>query len=280
MAVKLELEDSDSDCGSNGPIRRARPTIAKSPRPAMAKRWCFTWNNYPDEWQNLLQHKLISEYIVGQEVGEQGTKHLQGYLECARKVRPMESLKWPKQVHWEKAKGSRAENVKYCSKEGSYIHSTGCKPIRPLKLITELRPWQQMVLDILAREPDDRSILWLFERNGNMGKSAMSKLLCAKYGAIICAGKAADMKHQIAEACKNGCPPEIVIFDVPRSSLGFISYTGIEEIKNGCFASQKYESGMVVMNSPHVLVFANEEPDYSAMSADRWNVHEIGVDPV
>ena len=49
----------------------------------------------------------------------------------------------------------------------------------------------------------------------------------------------------------------------------------IEEIKNGCFASSKYESKMVIMNSPHILCFANELPDTQKLSRDRWNLHDL-----
>ena len=34
----------------------------------------------------------------------------------------------------------------------------------------------------------------------------------------------------------------IVIWDVPRYSLDYINYAAMEEVKNGCFASTKYES--------------------------------------
>ena len=58
--------------------------------------------------------------------------------------------------------------------------------------------------------------------------------------------------------------------------MDYLSYTGIEEVKNGCFFSQKYESAMVVMPYPTIIVFANEEPCYGKMSQDRWRVQQIG----
>ena len=42
-----------------------------------------------------------------------------------------------------------------------------------------------------------------------------------------------------------------------------ISWSGLEDVKNGCFASTKYECEMVIMNSPHLLWFADFEPAYS-----------------
>lgn len=67
----------------------------------------------------------------------------------------------------------------------------------------------------------------------------------------------------------------IVIWDVPRYSLDYINYAAMEEVKNGCFASTKYESGMCVFRNPHVVVFANAPPDYAKMSKDRWCVFRI-----
>ena len=37
----------------------------------------------------------------------------------------------------------------------------------------------------------------------------------------------------------------------------------------------KYESKPVIRNSPHVIVFANFEPDKSALSEDRWLILNI-----
>lgn len=42
-----------------------------------------------------------------------------------------------------------------------------------------------------------------------------------------------------------------------------------------CFYSGKYEGGMVVGNNPHLLVFANIEPDTKKMSDDRFIVQNI-----
>jgi hypothetical protein len=56
-------------------------------------------------------------------------------------------------------------------------------------------------------------------------------------------------------------------------------YETLELIKDGLFASSKYESDMHISNSPHVFVFANFEPifpdddcyDYNS----RWIVCKI-----
>lgn len=69
--------------------------------------------------------------------------------------------------------------------------------------------------------------------------------------------------------------PALIVYDVPRTTADFISYTALESLKNGCFFSGKYEGGQVLMPHPHVVVFANQRPDESKMSADRWKLYYI-----
>lgn len=63
------------------------------------------------------------KFVFGKEVGEEGTPHLQGYLEAKNSV-DFDSLKraFP-MIHWEKAKGSKQANLCYCTKENDYICS-------------------------------------------------------------------------------------------------------------------------------------------------------------
>jgi hypothetical protein len=161
----------------------------------------------------------------------------------------------------------------YCSKSGHTVSNLPKK--RPLDLISILKPWQQAIVDLVQTNPHKRHIHWYWEPNGNIGKTELCRLLCASYKAIICAGKAGDMKYQIAQLIQRDITPEIIIFDVPRSQISYLDWVGIEEIKNGLFASSKYESGMVCMNPPHVLIFANYEPPLHVLSTDRWCVHRI-----
>lgn len=86
-----------------------------------ARNWCFTWNNYPDSWEDSIE-SLSSEatYIIcGQEGREEGkTPHIQGYImfENARSLLSIRRSLCP-QVHWEKAKGKPVQCIDYCKKE-------------------------------------------------------------------------------------------------------------------------------------------------------------------
>jgi hypothetical protein len=96
-------------------------------------------------------------------------------------------------------------------------------------------------------------------------------------GALILGGANKDCLFSLYEFIKiNDEAPEIVIFDIPRVNKGQISYQALEQIKNGMLFNSKYESGMCRFNSPHILVFSNDEPHYESLSEDRWLIEELG----
>lgn len=244
-----------------------------------SKRWCFTWNNYPSDALETLEtvfKDLSIEYVVGREVGAEGTPHLQGYIEASQKIRPVEKLKLSPAIHWEKCKGDRGQNVEYCTKDGQYVHSLALKPPRKLKLITPREGWQQDVVNLVQTEPDDRSIYWYWETTGCVGKTQICKYLSVKHGAIALGGKGADIRNGVVEYTKtNGKTPDTVVVNLVRSNEQFVSYEGLENIKDMYFYSGKYEGGMVCGPPPHLIIFANFPPDTCRLSQDRWHITEL-----
>lgn len=88
--------------------------------------FCFTLNNYDEEsYQSIISRlRAGTEYfIVGKEVGEQGTPHLQGYFRS--KIRhdyaSVKEQLLDRRCHVEKARGTAKRNREYCSKAGDYI---------------------------------------------------------------------------------------------------------------------------------------------------------------
>lgn len=85
-----------------------------------SRNWCFTINNpepeeYPDQWSNLSNLKAG---VFQMELGEEGTVHLQGYVE----LNNPRQLQWLRRnlsarAHWEKRRGSRKQAFEYCMKE-------------------------------------------------------------------------------------------------------------------------------------------------------------------
>ena len=255
----------------------------KPPKQSNPKfNYCLTLNNWTqEEYDNILnvfKTNSANEWIIGQEVGESGTPHLQIYIHFAVKQRFTAVKKINNRFHVEACRGSRHQNLIYCSKEGNY--ETNCRIPRPLKKIAcedNLYAWQKDICNLVEQEPDDRSIHWFWSEEGNVGKTTFCKYLHRKYGAICLGGKSADMKNGIIEYKKStGSLPDLIVINLPRSfNHDYLSYTGLEEVKDMFFYSGKYEGGMVDGNCPHLIIFANEPPDMDEISLDRWCVSEL-----
>lgn len=246
-----------------------------------SRNYCITWNNYKKEDINYIMEQKDFKYVFQEERGDEGTKHLQGIIMYPNPI-SFESMKkqWPK-CHIEKTRNKK-KSILYCSKRDTRISEVVYNNIGliypkslkdPLKG-NELYGWQQILNDKLKTEPDDRTINWYWSTNGNKGKSSFVKWFTMKHKTttLICSGKASDMKYMVAKRCMLGLDPEVIFFDVPRQNMNYLSYTGIEEIKNGCFMSPKYDCENILMNPPHIVVFANSEPNIDAMSIDRWYI--------
>lgn len=95
------------------------------------------------------------------------------------------------------------------------------------------------------------------------------KHLIIKYDAEFFQGGA---KKDIAYSYRGG---KICVFDFSRDTEGHISYDAIEALKGGLVFSAKYESGVKIYEQPHVLCFANWEPNIDSMSDDRWVIRKI-----
>lgn len=85
----------------------------------------FTWNNYPDKGIEMLEAQLPphSYLIVGREVGESGTPHLQGYVEFKSQAAFSTLKRKFPEVHWEKRMGNAQQASDYCRKEGTVYES-------------------------------------------------------------------------------------------------------------------------------------------------------------
>lgn len=86
----------------------------------MAHRgWCFTLNNWTQE--DLAVIPSWGRYcVVGEEVGDSGTPHLQGYLELPKLHRLGGLKKLCPRAHWEPRVGTRDQARAYCMKDGKF----------------------------------------------------------------------------------------------------------------------------------------------------------------
>lgn len=117
------------------------------PAPPAAKDWCFTINNPTDEHLDALQ-SLDYKYLTYQpEIGEEGTPHLQGFVQLQVKDRMTAILKHMHEFvdtvdedgevlpgntgHWAKRRGRPTEAAHYCQKpvgrEWGDLPEVGCQ---------------------------------------------------------------------------------------------------------------------------------------------------------
>lgn len=94
--------------------------------------WVWTLNNPTDEHELLLTGlvpAVCSYSIFGREVGESGTRHLQGYS-CFLSRKTLVQVKniFPDGVHFEAKRGTVAQASEYCKKDGDY-EEAGTLPV-------------------------------------------------------------------------------------------------------------------------------------------------------
>jgi len=245
-----------------------------------SKHWCFTLNNSSSiEFNEILtiNSSIVPRYVFQSEIGESGTQHLQGYMCFAKKCRPISVFK-TNRIHWEKTRSIR-KSIAYCQKKEGRIDGPWYRGIDPPYTIeiSEWKGWMIRIKNILTAEPHFRKIYWYWERRGNIGKTLISKWIFLNMERVcIISGKGADMKNCIVKYLDtNKVLPKIILINVPRSREGFISWSGIEEVKDMFFYSGKYEGGMICGPNPHVIIMANYPPEYRMLSEDRWVVEEV-----
>lgn len=287
--------------------------------PNGAKNYCFTLNNpTPEEYAHFAALPTEATWmVVGKEVGESGTPHLQGIV-CFIKRRSLTQAKaiLSDRAHFEVARDVVA-SIKYCRKDGDF-YELGSVPERPserrrsdleafkdsvksgLLAVSDLReshsevfakyprfcfdyirqyapkrsiktfplhPWQQELVDLLTTEPDDRTIVFIVDEQGNAGKSWFCDWYAQEHKRtqVMNPGKKADMAYALETDIR------VLFLDAPRSKQGeYIQYDFLEDVKNGRVFSGKYESGMKHLNNVHIVVMMNEQPDMNKLSADRY----------
>lgn len=245
------------------------------------KRWFFTWNNPPMEGVETVEtvfRQYCDKYVFQEEVGASGTPHLQGQIWLKKAMRYSE-FKLPKEIHWEKTRNEDAAEA-YCSKLETRSGRTlkwGFK--MEVKIIDDLRPFQKSLRDIITGPVDGGKIHWVYDPEGQLGKTEFLRYMNVKHGVpFTYGGKCADIINLVYNAREymENTDRAALIYNFGRDTdMDKVSYKSMEQVSDGCISNSKFEAGCFVCNKPHVVVLANGLPDRSRLTESRWKIYTI-----
>ena len=221
--------------------------------------------------------------VVGVDISYTSTRY-KAYRYVLQRIRS--NIKWTDPLPCKVAPFERAtfENMvrDFSIREKDYSRMKAMEDFK-------LRPWQQMVTNLLSYDPNDRTIIWIFDRDGDTGKSMFAKYIshtnprCLRVENV----SMGDIAYAFNEELH-----KIVIFDLPRQknlNLNF-KYGILEQLKNGHIFSPKYHSTEKSFVNVHVVVLCNYLPEKKQLTLDRWmvlaltkqenSVHPIRVTPL
>ena len=145
---------------------------------------------------------------------------------------------------------------------------------KSIKIITELtKNWQIKLRNILLSKPDDRSIYWYWDTNGNVAESDFVRYMMINHHVICLNGRCSNLTKTVYKIRKkNGYDPEIIIIYATKYGRKDINYDDIERLKNGVF---DYKLKTVTMNYPNIVVLAYKKTDYGLSSEYLWQVVDL-----
>ena len=266
----------NSSNSSKGGVILNPPFKTKKKQISPAVRWCFTFNNYTnDEVSSIvpLLEQLGKVGCYSKEVGESGTPHLQGYIEFRSKLRPLGRFS-QYGIHWEKAKGTRQQNLDYVSKDDDFAWTMGLpKPPTTIKR-SDFYSWQDKLVQRFQKpcEWNCRTIYWRYGAI-NIGKTQFARWLCVHMDAVVIGGAS---KHILAQVQNQPAPIYIILLSYGDDK---VSYRAIEQIKDGVFSTAFGcdNNKMEIRDAPHLLIIGNEPPDTDDRHyhPTKYNVEEI-----
>ena len=179
-------------------------------------------------------------------------------------------------------KAALDKNAKSLSDVNAIISLYGLKPLKSARVIDPNRTWQKEVLRRLDEEPHPRRIVWVYDKYGDSGKSALCKYLMVtdpeSCYVVNQMGGMSNFATIIQTAMQSRWNGKVMLIDLARDSQEKAIYEPLESLKNGVVTATKYRGSTMVFDNPHVVVFANFEPDYKRVSVDRWAESVIVID--
>jgi len=203
------------------------------------------------------------------------------------------------QFQLNKQAGSWKENINYCSKIVDRVVNTRVhtnfkfydgSDIKFMNEVESRRPFQQSIISMVLNQQEndflpasDRSIIYIDDRLGNMGKSKIVKWFTHKFPNKV-ASFSANSDAQLRSAAIDAGERSLIFVDLPRATSQLKEYNdklgnilaALEDIKNGCISSSFYgQYRNILYDSPHMIIFANTAPPNNLLSNDRWKLYTI-----
>lgn len=135
------------------------------------KCWCFTINNQTPEGFDKICDVLTEDNcefaVVRNEIGENGTRHLQGFVNMRTKHRMSMMKRWlSPRGHYKAALGSDLQNDKYCFKGGDIYLRIGTSSVKCAR-----NDWKRAIESVKTTSRNLKAIakacLSAFIRNGH-----------------------------------------------------------------------------------------------------------------
>lgn len=260
-------------------------------------RWVFTLmeqdgvvelnESFRERFKKLLAEHAKKWVFQKESAPSTGTLHYQGRLSLKTKMSKatiVQSIGNEFNIHWASEKDESLSNF-YCTKEDSRVDGPWSnkdvasyvpRKIRDL----ELRGWQKNLAHDLEDYDDDRSIHFVLDTVGGIGKSTFCKYLACRCGAIVLPGtiSTADNLMKLA-ATSVGHKKERITFllDLPRSIKKDAWpewLSALEQLKNGHIVDWRYQGINTWIEPPTIAVFTNSLPATELLTHDRWQIHK------
>lgn len=229
------------------------------------------WGGDAQTFGAWLDEHGARDWAIGNEIGLTGYEHLQVVVHFKRGVNL--SILKNNIGCFGNVQVSHEHNFDYALKSGNYITSWK-DPLGRYKTI-ELWPWQKEVLEMLENQ-NDRQILCIVNKSGNVGKSILAKYCETNKIMDVCpvvSEEYNDYTGYCFEFEASG-----YIFDIPRSESTKrrkTMWAGIETIKNGLLFEKRYHPRKKWIEPPKILIMTNYWPPIDALSHDRWQLYEL-----
>lgn len=141
-----------------------------------------------------------------------------------------------------------------------------------IKPLERLRDWQLEVFEKLTNQ-NDRNILFVIDEEGGKGKSVLGNHLAVTENAFLCTGgREADLTYAFRAHLKTYPLSRIAVIDMARcNDIDHFPWNFMENLKNNRMVNKKYKSETFFFHPQKVVVFMNQEPERSKLSADRFN---------